>query len=86
MYRISRFRLLPLICLLLSTSAVARQGSSADYERSAALRDLVREKVSLVDVRPNWLPDGSRFWYLRAEQGDGHIGWTSPVWLESSGY
>jgi len=29
---------------------------------------------------------GTRYWYLRAEQSDGHIGWTSPVWLESSGY
>ncbi len=69
MVRTSRFRVLPLACLLLSASAAARQGSSADYERSAALRELTRSKVSLVDVRPNWLPDGSRFWYLRAERG-----------------
>jgi hypothetical protein len=29
------------------------------------------------DPRP-----GSRYYYLRARQSDGHMGWTSPVWLD----
>ena len=27
---------------------------------------------------------GARYYYLRARQSDGHLGWTSPVWLEPS--
>jgi hypothetical protein len=29
------------------------------------------------DPRP-----GPRYYYLRARQSDGHMGWTSPVWLD----
>jgi hypothetical protein len=30
------------------------------------------------DPRP---PDGTRYYYLRARQTDGHLGWSSPVWV-----
>ena len=29
--------------------------------------------------------DESHYYYLRAQQGDGHLGWTSPVWLDPAG-
>jgi hypothetical protein len=30
-------------------------------------------------------PKGELYYYLRVTQEDGHIGWTSPVWLEAGG-
>jgi hypothetical protein len=30
------------------------------------------------DTQP---PDGTRYYYLRARQADGHLGWSSPVWV-----
>jgi hypothetical protein len=30
------------------------------------------------DPRP---PDGTRYYYLRVRQADGHLGWSSPVWV-----
>jgi dipeptidyl-peptidase 4 len=39
------------------------QGSAADYERSANLSQLTRGKVFRTQVKPNWLPGGTSFWY-----------------------
>ncbi len=33
---------------------------------------------------PDPPPDGTRYYYLRARQADGHIGWTSPVWVSAA--
>ncbi|TWT29217.1 Prolyl tripeptidyl peptidase precursor [Posidoniimonas corsicana] len=45
------------------------QGTQADYDRADALASKVRGKVTRMDVRPNWLEGGSRFWY-RVDLGD----------------
>ena len=44
--------------------------------------DTAAADVEWIDDEP-WA--GTRYWYLRAEQSDGHIGWTSPVWIDSGG-
>jgi dipeptidyl-peptidase-4 len=59
-----------LVILLLPTTA-SSQGSQADYERSAALRDKTKNKVVGGSVKPHWLPDGRGLWYVR-DLKDGH--------------
>jgi dipeptidyl-peptidase-4 len=44
------------------------QGTAGDYQRAARLRQMTQDKVFRSQVRPQWLPDGSRFWY-RLEVG-----------------
>jgi dipeptidyl-peptidase 4 len=39
------------------------QGSKADYERAASLPQRTENKVFRSQVRPKWLPGGTRFWY-----------------------
>ena len=51
---------LTLTCLV---GAARGQGSLADYERSAALRGLTRDKVWRDRVDPQWFADGEAFWY-----------------------
>lgn len=57
---------------------------------------LVRDGVELetwttteATLTVEWTDDDAgsepRYYYLRATQGDGHIGWTSPVWIAGSG-
>jgi len=41
-----------------------------------------RASVEWSDARP---VEGTRYYYLRARQGDGHLGWTSPVWVSDGG-
>ena len=39
------------------------QGSRADYERAAQLREKVKNAVFQDPVQPHWLTGGNRFWY-----------------------
>ena len=39
------------------------QGTRSDYQRSARLRTLTRDKVFRDRVRPTWSDDGKRLWY-----------------------
>jgi dipeptidyl aminopeptidase/acylaminoacyl peptidase len=45
------------------------QGTRADYERSARIRDVVRQEVGAVSLRPTWMEDGASFWYRKALPG-----------------
>ena len=47
---------------MLGPSALA-QGTLADYERSARLSALTRNKVFKDSVDPHWYANNSRFWY-----------------------
>ena len=50
--------------LVLSAGATAAgQGTRSDYERSAKLRSLTRNKVFRDRVEPTWSADGSWLWY-----------------------
>ena len=49
-------------CLGGITHAIA-QGTKADYERANSLRSRVANTVFRAEVKPNWLPGGTRFWY-----------------------
>ncbi|MHC4876751.1 MAG: S9 family peptidase [Planctomycetota bacterium] len=56
-------------CLALAIAAQMKvsescaQGTQADYDRANSLRELTSNRVFRDTVRPNWSPDGSRFWY-----------------------
>ncbi|PHX93662.1 MAG: peptidase S9 [Pedosphaera sp.] len=39
------------------------QGSATDYERAGKLRERVANTVFRTEVKPNWLPNKTRFWY-----------------------
>jgi dipeptidyl-peptidase 4 len=49
--------------LLLASSPVRAQGTRADYERAAQLRELTANKVFKTRIRPVWFEDNTRFWY-----------------------
>ena len=53
-----------------SQEAAWGQGTRADYQRAAELRDRMRDKVTNRSVKAHWLSDGERFWYLK-ELGGG---------------
>ena len=48
--------------------------------------EVKRRSLPGVQARWSWIDDdrrpGPRYYYLRARQSDGHLGWTSPVWLD----
>ena len=48
---------------LSAVGPAAGQGRRSDYERSAKLRTLTRNKVFRDRVEPNWSADASRLWY-----------------------
>jgi hypothetical protein len=65
-----KVRTLPiLVCLVVAPAALA-QGTAADYERSAKLRNLTQNKVTRERVEASWLGDTHRFWY-RVDLADG---------------
>jgi dipeptidyl aminopeptidase/acylaminoacyl peptidase len=39
------------------------QGTAADYQRAARLRQMTQNKVFRTSIRPQWLPGGARLWY-----------------------
>ena len=49
---------------------------------------LFRKDIEAVDVEFEWTdstdPDMVAYYYLRAEQKDGHMAWSSPVWIDQS--
>ena len=51
-----------LLASALTTSAGA-QGAKADYDRAGRLRELLANKVFRAEIKPTWLPGGSRCWY-----------------------
>jgi dipeptidyl aminopeptidase/acylaminoacyl peptidase len=51
------------VACLLGTPGLHAQGTPTDYERSAGLSALTRNKVFRDSVEPHWLADSSRFWY-----------------------
>ena len=56
--------LLAALCLPLSVGpGVMAQGTAADYARANALGKTVQGKVVRASVEPNWIGNGSRFWY-----------------------
>jgi len=54
-----------LMCAVLLCSALNLKagGSKADYERALSLKDRTQGKVFRDRVQPQWLPDGTSFWY-----------------------
>jgi dipeptidyl-peptidase-4 len=52
-----------LTTMTVSSSSYA-QGTKADYERADKLPGLMRGKVSHINIRPNWIAGGNRFWYI----------------------
>jgi hypothetical protein len=54
---------------------IVRDG--VEVERRAFEGSHARLSWTDEDRRP-----GPRYYYLRARQSDGHMGWTSPVWLD----
>jgi dipeptidyl aminopeptidase/acylaminoacyl peptidase len=51
------------LILVTVASSLSAQGTRSDYERSARLPALTRDKVTKLTVRPNWFAEGKRFWY-----------------------
>jgi dipeptidyl aminopeptidase/acylaminoacyl peptidase len=51
------------LILVTAASSLPAQGTRSDYERSARLPALTRDKVTKMAVRPNWFAEGRRFWY-----------------------
>lgn len=45
------------------TAPASAQGSKADYERANSLRERFSSKIFRAEVKANWLPESSRFWY-----------------------
>jgi dipeptidyl-peptidase 4 len=54
----------------LGTTPLPAQGTRADYERAAKLRDLTANKVFKQTLRPHWLEGNRRFWYRNDLPGD----------------
>jgi len=62
---------LALALVLALTGGVAlAQGTKADYERAAGLRQQTTGKVLRANLRPNWIGETSRFWY-ESDLGEG---------------
>jgi dipeptidyl aminopeptidase/acylaminoacyl peptidase len=54
---------LALLNLVLGAPNLAAQGTAADYARAANLAKLTADKVFRDQVKPQWLADGTHFWY-----------------------
>jgi len=51
------------LCVELEPSNAEGQGTRADYERAATLRQRAEGAVFKMRVTPHWDADGARFWY-----------------------
>ena len=76
-----------LACAIRPAVGGPRRGSSSRscataWSEAARLRGHRRLELALDGRRP---PPRARYYYLRARQSDGHMGWTSPVWLGPPG-
>ncbi len=63
-------RLFALLTCLVTSSIAFSQGTSTDYERSARLASITRNKVIRDNVDPHWFADNHKFWY-RLDLGQG---------------
>ena len=57
------------LLILLATPLAYSQGTRADYDRAAKLREMTRGKVLHAKVEPHWTADGSQLWYERQTGG-----------------
>ena len=57
------------LILLILPSLVLGQGTKADYNRAAGLRERYRGTILNERLAPNWIGTGSKFWYLKQENG-----------------
>ncbi|MFC1554071.1 DPP IV N-terminal domain-containing protein [candidate division KSB1 bacterium] len=53
-----------LLIVIFTLSSVFAQGRIEDYERADQLRSKVNGLVYNSEVRPNWIDDSNRFWYM----------------------
>jgi dipeptidyl aminopeptidase/acylaminoacyl peptidase len=58
-----RFALFAAIVFSLGSKKSSAQGSDSDYERANGLHTRVANTVFRAQVKPNWLPGNTRFWY-----------------------
>ncbi|MGH9854210.1 MAG: hypothetical protein ACREBD_30575, partial [Blastocatellia bacterium] len=59
-----------LFCFLLLLPAIVKaQGTMADYERAAGLRDKLQGLTVNAPERANWIGAGARFWYRKSVKG-----------------
>ena len=56
-------RLVFLSAVLSCATILRAQGTQADYDRAAGLRERFQGKVFKTSVQPNWFAGGNRFWY-----------------------
>ena len=74
-YETVSMRLFVTLALLLAIASEAvAQGTKADYERAASVRQRFAGKVLNSTLRPTWFEDGAKFWY-DAERPDGKKEW-----------
>ncbi len=66
----SRALLIPCLVGLL----LPAQGTRADYERAARMKELTRTELSRAQLRPTFLEDGASFWY-RKDDPEGRKAW-----------
>lgn len=60
--------------LVAVVSEAAAQGTKADYERAASVRQRFAGKVLNAALKPTWFEGGAKFWYA-AERTDGKKEW-----------
>ena len=58
-----------LCCSVFAATAAYGQGTLADYERAAGLREAAQALAVNVPERPNWIGTTSRFWYRKSVKG-----------------
>jgi len=58
-----------LCCSVFAATAAYGQGTLADYERAAGLREAAQSLAVNVPERPNWIGTTSRFWYRKSVKG-----------------
>jgi len=74
-YETVSMRLIILFALLVAVASEAvAQGTKADYERAASVRQRFAGKVLNATLRPTWFEDDSKFWYF-AQRPDGKKEW-----------
>jgi dipeptidyl aminopeptidase/acylaminoacyl peptidase len=58
-----------LCCPVFAVTAAYGQGTLADYERAAGLREAAQSLAVNVPERPNWIGTTPRFWYRKSVKG-----------------
>ena len=60
---------LPFLAVALATSALSAQGTAADYQRAAGLRQKYLGLLIDAPEAPTWIDSTSRFWYRKSVRG-----------------